>query len=46
MSAGLWIVLVAGIVIGFYLGRWWAERARAKFDMNAVWTGRRRYRGK
>ncbi len=40
------ILVWAGIgsVGGFYVGRWWAEVARAKFDMKRVWDGRQSYR--
>jgi hypothetical protein len=40
-----WLLLGAGFVPGIFVGRWWAERRRALFDMNTVWSGRRRYRG-
>lgn len=38
------IVLLIGALVGFFLGRSWAEWRRARFDMRQVWNGRRRYR--
>jgi hypothetical protein len=44
MDTGTLLLIGAGFVPGLFLGRWWAERRRALFDMNQVWNGRRRYR--
>lgn len=44
MDTGTLLLIGAGFVPGVFLGRWWAERRRALFDMNQVWNGRRRYR--
>lgn len=44
MATALIVVLVVGLVLGFGVGRWWAERARALYDMRQVWAGQRRYR--
>jgi hypothetical protein len=44
VSTATWLLLGAGFVPGMFVGRWWAERRRALFDMNTVWNGRRRYR--
>ena len=40
------LLILVGVVLGFYLGRWSAEFRRARADMNGIWGGRRRYRGK
>ncbi|MGH3925666.1 MAG: hypothetical protein ACRDTT_22875 [Pseudonocardiaceae bacterium] len=40
----VWILL--GAVGGFYLGRVWAENARATHDMKRMWASRRAYRKK
>lgn len=44
MESGLWLLLVVGAVLGFYLGRWRAENKRARVDMERVWDNRRSYR--
>ena len=44
MGTALIVVLVLGVVLGFVIGRRWAELARARHDMRQVWAGRRRYR--
>jgi len=36
---------VAGVVIGFFVGRSWAEYFRAARDARVVMAGRRTYRG-
>lgn len=38
----VWILI--GAVGGFYLGRMWAEDARATHDMKRIWDSRRSYR--
>lgn len=40
----LWLVLVIGVFIGWFLGRWTAESRRARSDMNRVWNSRKNYR--
>lgn len=40
----VWILL--GGAVGFYLGRVWAEHARATHDMKRVWEGQQVYRKK
>lgn len=40
----LWLVLVIGVFIGWFLGRWTAENRRARSDMNRVWNSRKNYR--
>jgi hypothetical protein len=30
--------------VGFHVGRWRAERGRARFEMGVAWKGRKRYR--
>lgn len=37
-------LVVVGMVLGFYLGRWHAEISRARIDMRRAWEGRRGYR--
>lgn len=44
MTNSMWVILVVGIVIGFFVGRWWAEFRRARFDMDRVWGSRKNYR--
>lgn len=39
-----WGVLVLGGAGGWFVGRWWAERARAKFDQDRIWAARKNYR--
>lgn len=38
------LLLATGGLVGFWLGRWWAEAGRARFDMRRAWTGRKTYR--
>jgi hypothetical protein len=44
MENALWLMLVIGVFIGFYLGRRTAENGRARNDMNRVWDSRKNYR--
>jgi preprotein translocase subunit Sec63 len=44
MTNAMWVILVVGIVIGYFVGRWWAEVRRARFDMDRVWGSRKNYR--
>ena len=44
MTGTMWVVLVVGVLIGMYLGRWWAEIRRARFDMDRTWASRKTYR--
>ncbi|HEY2095555.1 MAG: hypothetical protein QOI50_2341 [Pseudonocardiales bacterium] len=44
MDSGLWLILLVGVFLGFYLGRWRAENRRARFDQDRVWNGRKAYR--
>ncbi len=44
MTEAVWLVLAIGIGIGFFIGRWWAERQRAYADMRRVWALRKGYR--
>lgn len=44
MTNAMWVVLVVGILIGCFVGRWWAEVRRARFDMDRVWDSRKNYR--
>jgi len=37
-------ILIVGLVIGFYLGRWCSEVGRAKHDMERTWDKRKDYR--
>jgi hypothetical protein len=45
MTSGMWMIMGIGVFIGTYLGRWWAEFRRARYDMGRVWGSRRNYRG-
>jgi hypothetical protein len=40
----LWLMLVIGIFIGWFLGRRTAENRRARTDMDRVWDSRKNYR--
>jgi hypothetical protein len=44
MENALWLMLVIGVFIGWFLGRWTAENRRARSDMNRVWNSRKNYR--
>jgi hypothetical protein len=44
MDSGLWLILLIGIFLGFYLGRWRTENRRARFDQDRVWKSRGAYR--
>jgi len=37
-------VLGFGALLGFWLGVHWAERGRAKHDMERTWAGRQNWR--
>jgi hypothetical protein len=45
VGTATWLLIGVGFVPGLLVGRWWAERRRALFDMSNTWAGRRRYRG-
>lgn len=41
------LILVAfflGGYVGFFVGRWRAERGRGRAEMRVAWNGRKRYR--
>jgi hypothetical protein len=40
----LWLMLVIGVFIGWWLGRRTAENRRARTDMDRVWDARKNYR--
>ena len=40
------VLLALGGVGGWYLGRSWAEDARAEYDMQKIWKARHNYRKK
>jgi hypothetical protein len=40
----MWLILVVGVFMGMFLGRWWAEIRRARHDMDRIWNSRRNYR--
>jgi len=40
------LFVVIGIFLGWYCGRWWAEKQRAHFDRARTWDQRRNYRNK
>lgn len=46
MDASVILLLLVGVVVGFYLGRWTTEFRRGRFDSSTAWNARRRYRGK
>lgn len=43
MTETVWLLVVGGFV-GVFVGRWWAEARRARYDMNRVWNSRKNYR--
>jgi hypothetical protein len=44
MTAGDWMLLLVGMIPGFYVGRWSAERGRARYDGKRAWNQRQNYR--
>lgn len=36
--------LLLGGAGGWFVGRWWAEEARARYDQNRIWNARKNYR--
>ena len=38
------LILVIGVFLGFFVGRWWAERQRARYDMYRIWNTRKSHR--
>jgi len=42
----VWLVLLIGVFIGFYLGRWRAENGRARADQTRTWDTRTAYRNR
>lgn len=38
------MLLVAGAIPGFLVGRWSAEYRRARADMRGIWNNRKKYR--
>jgi hypothetical protein len=42
----MFTILALGGVGGWFVGRWWAEDARAKYDQQLIWDRRRNYRKK
>ncbi len=38
------VVVLVGLFPGFFIGRMWAENARARADMAKTWRGRKDYR--
>jgi hypothetical protein len=46
LAEALWLILVIGLVGGYFIGRWRAENRRARHDMGRVWGSRRGYRGR
>jgi hypothetical protein len=44
MTTAMWLFLGIGGVGGFFVGRWWGETTRARYDMDRVWAARRNYR--
>jgi hypothetical protein len=44
VDSAIWVILIIGVLIGFYLGRWRTEGRRARFDQDRVWDSRANYR--
>ena len=44
VDTATWVLLVIGMIPGFYLGRWRAEGRRARFDQDRVWASKDAYR--
>lgn len=40
----VWGMLLLGGAGGWFVGRWWAENARARFDQDRIWKARKNYR--
>lgn len=40
----IWLILLIGVILGFYLGRGRAENQRARHDQDRVWDARHNYR--
>ena len=45
MTTTMWMMLGIGGFLGTFVGRWWAELRRARYDMDRIWHSRRNYRG-
>ncbi|MGH3614888.1 MAG: hypothetical protein ACRDRK_20305 [Pseudonocardia sp.] len=45
MADAIRLILGLGVFLGLLIGRWRAENARARYDMNRTWDGRKNYRG-
>jgi hypothetical protein len=46
MTAELLLLLITGGLVGFWVGRWWAEAGRGRHDARRAWRGRKDWRGK
>ncbi len=44
MTEMVFVVLAIGAILGFYIGRWWTERQRGRFEMQQAWERRNLYR--
>jgi len=44
VDTATWVLLIIGMIPGFYLGRWRAESRRAHFDQDRVWASKDLYR--
>lgn len=40
------LLLLAGFVVGLWVGRWASETGRGRFDARNAWRGRKNYRRK
>jgi len=40
----IWLILLIGVILGFYLGRGRAENQRARHDQSRTWDARHNYR--
>lgn len=45
-TATILVSMGIGSIGGFFVGRVWAEIARARHDMHRVWEGRKAYRSR
>ena len=44
MDPAMVVILAVGMLLGFWVGRWWGETRRARYDMKRTWDGRKGYR--
>ena len=44
VDSAIWVILIIGMVLGFYLGRGRTENQRARHDQARTWDSRHNYR--